>query len=386
MSNTIKIKRSTGSSAPNPNLRQGEMAYAEGSKALYIGAGTEGSAPNFSASSMHIIGGAINNLIAPTGSLSMNSQKITNLADPTSITDAANKRYVDSHVQGLDVKESVRVATTTVMPSGFPNSYGGSTSGGQNVIDGVTLADGDRVLVKSQASNDAADAANGIYTYADSSKGFSRATDFDENDEVTANAFVFVEEGTTNADNGFVLTTNNAITIGSTAIQFTQFSGAGQIVAGNGISKSGNTLNAALTTNGGLEIHNTQMRVNLGASSINGTLPTSKVTTEAIADGGANLATADQIHTFVTGSYAGDITAVSAGTGLAGGGTTGTVNLSVDLEELANGASDPVGNDKIVYVTAGGDTKKYAFSDVPLTIFDSATFIKDSSIIDCGTF
>jgi hypothetical protein len=290
MSNTIKIKRSTGSSAPNPNLRQGEIAYAEGSKALYIGAGTEGGAPNYSASSMHIIGGAINNLIAPTGSLSMNSQKITNLAAPTNTLDAANKQYVDSHAQGLDIKESVRVATTAAMPSGFPASYGGSTSGGQNVIDGVTLAEGDRVLVKSQASNDAASAGNGIYVYTTSGHNFSRATDFNENDEVTANAFVFVEEGTVNADNGFVLTTNNVITIGTTAIQFTQFSGAGQIVAGNGISKSGNTLNAALTTNGGLEIHNTQMRVNLGASSINGTLPITKGGTGATQVSGARTA------------------------------------------------------------------------------------------------
>jgi len=384
MANILKIKRSDNANGNAPTaLARGELAYHEVTDILYIGSGTE---TGGEAANQPVVAGPLNLMPAPTANVSLNSKRLTNLAAPVSITDAANKQYVDDHVQGLDVKESVRVATTTVMPSGFPNSYGGSTSGGQNVIDGVTLADGDRVLVKSQASNDAADAANGIYTYTDTTKGFSRSTDFNENDEVTANAFVFVEEGTVNADNGFVLTTNNTITIGSTAIQFTQFSGAGQIVAGNGISKSGNTLNAALTTNGGLEIHNTQMRVNLGASSINGTLPTSKVTTEAIADGGANLATADQIHTFVTGSYAGDITSVSAGTGLGGGGTTGTVNLFVDLEEVANGASDPVGNDKLVYVTAGGDTKKYAFSDVPLTIFDSATFIKDSSTIDCGTF
>ena len=237
MSNTIKIKRSTGSSAPNPNLRQGEMAYAEGSKALYIGAGTEGSAPNFSASSMHIIGGAINNLIAPTGSLSMNSQKITNLADPTSITDAANKRYVDSHVQGLDVKESVRVATTTVMPSGFPNSYGGSTSGGQNVIDGVTLADGDRVLVKNQTTG----SQNGIYVAGSSPV---RSADANTSSEVTSGLFVFVEEGTANADNGYVLTTNDTITLDSTALTFTQFSGAGAVEAGNGLSRSGTTISA----------------------------------------------------------------------------------------------------------------------------------------------
>jgi hypothetical protein len=337
MANILKIKRGTGSSAPS-SLRRGELAYAEGSKALYIGSGDE---TNNAAANLHIIGGALNNMVAPTGSLNMSSQKIINLAAPVSPNDAARKVDLDNAIQGLDVRDSVRAATTGNITIATALNNG-------DTIDGVTLATNDRVLVKNQSSI----AENGVYVVGTSP---ARAADLNAAGDVSSGMFFFVEEGTVNDNTGWVCKTpdTNATPPTLTTMEFIQFSGTGLITAGAGLTKTGNTLSA---------------------------------TTEAIADGGANLATADQIHTFVTGSYAGDITAVSAGTGLAGGGTTGTVNLSVDLEELANGASDPVGNDKVVYVTAGGDTKKYAFSDVPLTIFDSATFIKDSSIIDCGTF
>ena len=105
-----------------------------------------------------------------------------------------------------------------------------------DTIDGVTLADGDRVLVKDQSTG----SQNGIYTAGASP---ARATDADADAEVTAGLFVFVEEGTANSDNGYVLSTDGTITVGSTALTFTQFSGAGQIVAGDALSKSGNTLN-----------------------------------------------------------------------------------------------------------------------------------------------
>ena len=92
MANILKIKRGTGSSAPS-SLRRGELAYAEGSKALYIGSGDE---TNNAAANLHIIGGALNNMVAPTGSLNMSSQKIINLAAPVSPNDAARKVDVDN--------------------------------------------------------------------------------------------------------------------------------------------------------------------------------------------------------------------------------------------------------------------------------------------------
>ena len=122
-----------------------------------------------------------------------------------------------------------------------------------DTIDGVTLVAGDRVLVKNQSTG----SQNGIYV-SHATTPF-RATDFDADSEVTAGAFTFVEEGTTNADSGWVLTTNDDITVGSTAIAFAQFSGAGQVTAGTGLTKSGNTINAIGTAD----------RISVAADAIN---------------------------------------------------------------------------------------------------------------------
>lgn len=144
-------------------------------------------------------------------------------------TSLATKEYVDAVKTGLDVKASVRVATTANIDE----------SSAPAAIDGVTLTSGDRVLLKDQSAG----AENGIYVFNGSGSAMTRATDADADAEVTAGMFTFVEEGTTNADSGFVLSTNGSITVGTTAIAFTQFSGAGSITAGDGLSKSGNTLN-----------------------------------------------------------------------------------------------------------------------------------------------
>ena len=149
---------------------------------------------------------------------------------PSDVNDAASKSYVDATANGLDVKNSVRAATTAAgtLASDFANG---------DAIDGVTLATNDRILIKDQASG----SENGIYT-VNASGAPTRATDFDADAEVTAGAFTFVEEGTVNGDTGHVLSTNGSITVGSTAITFTQFSGAGLLTAGAGLTKSGNTL------------------------------------------------------------------------------------------------------------------------------------------------
>ena len=150
----------------------------------------------------------------------MASNSATHLATQQSI-----KAYVDSVASGLDVRKSVRVAT-----------IGNITLSGTQTIDGVALNADDRVLVKGQTDA----SQNGIYTVAGGT--WSRASDANVSSKVTAGMFMFVEEGNTNADNGFVLTTNDTITLDTTDLSFTQFSGAGQITAGTGLSKSGNTL------------------------------------------------------------------------------------------------------------------------------------------------
>jgi phage-related tail fiber protein len=115
-------------------------------------------------------------------------------------------------------------------------STGNLTLSGEQTVDGVALVASDRVLVKDQTTG----SQNGIYVVA--AGAWSRAADADSNTEVTPGMFAFVEQGTVNADSGWVLTNDGAITLGTTALVFSQFSGAGQITAGAGLTKSGNTL------------------------------------------------------------------------------------------------------------------------------------------------
>ena len=325
MANTLRIKRSTGSSAPT-SLANAELAFTEGTETLFIGKGTGGAGG--SATSVIKIGGkggffdkdtvqnankvlsgpttgsdaaptfralvsddipslahtkisdfdtgvrtnTLDQMAAPTSAVSMNSQKITGLADPTGDNDAANKGYVDGVAQGLDVKDSV-VATTTAngtLSTAFAN--------GQS-IDGVTLQTGDRILIKNQTTA----SQNGIYN-VNASGAPSRTTDMATGANA-AGAFVFVEQGTINAENGFTCTSDTgSAVVGTNNLTFAQFSGAGQIIAGDGIAKSGNTLSADLKTNGGLVIESAKIAVKLDATSITGTL--------ALGDGGTGATSA----------------------------------------------------------------------------------------------
>jgi len=167
---------------------------------------------------------ALSDLTQATADLDLNDNKIVNLATPTADSDAATKGYVDSVAVGLDVKESVKAATV-----------GNVTLSGAQTIDGVALTAGDRVLVRSQSAG----AENGIYVVA--SGAWSRSSDADNSTKLNSGAFTFVEEGTTLADTGWVLTTNDTITIGTTPLVFTQFSGAGTFLAGTGLTLAGNT-------------------------------------------------------------------------------------------------------------------------------------------------
>lgn len=192
----------------------------------------------------------LDQMASPTTAVSFNSQKITNLADPTNPQDAATKNYVDNAIAGTSWKNSVTLATTANI------ALTGSIS-----IDGTSTTTGMRVLVKNQTTA----AQNGVYVAA--AGAWSRASDCDSWAELISSA-VFVEKGTVNADSAWVCTVDAGGTLGTTAITYTQFSGAAQIIAGDGLTKTGNqldvqvdnqsieivsdTVQAKLKSNGGL--------------------------------------------------------------------------------------------------------------------------------------
>ena len=219
-----------------------------------VTASTKVSTPDVEGAAITITATGTNDSVtlAPTGNgtIVASSKRITSVATPTGDNDAANKSYVDGVASGLDIKGSCVAATTAALAavtynngsSGVGATLTANANGALAAVDGVTLLATERVLVKNQA----AALQNGIYTVTtvgDGSNPFvlTRATDFDTAAEMPG-GFTFIEEGSTNADNGFVCTTNAGLTVGTTAINFEQFSGAGQITAGDGLAKTGDVL------------------------------------------------------------------------------------------------------------------------------------------------
>jgi len=225
----------------------------------------------------------LDTIAAPTGPVNANNQRITGVATPSGTTDAANKAYVDATAQGLDVKASCRVVATTNLSLAAPGA----------AIDGVTMTVGDRVLLAGQSTA----SQNGIQIWNGAAVAMTRAPDADVSAEVTAGMFTFIEEGTVNADSGWVLTTNNPIVLDTTALAFSQFSGAGQVIAGAGLTKTGSTLDVGagpgITVNADtIQVANNGVTnamiadgaIVLSTPDVTGTLP--------IANGGTGQATA----------------------------------------------------------------------------------------------
>jgi hypothetical protein len=173
----------------------------------------------------------LDQLTAPAADIALGGFRLTGLGDPQGAQDAVTKAYVDLTVQGLEPKQSVRAASTANI----------ATLSGPMTLDGVALVAGDRVLVKDQTTA----GQNGIYVVA--AGAWARSPDADTWGELVS-AYVFVESGTVNADMGYLATVDPGGALGTTAVAFVQFTGAGQILAGAGLTKSGNTLDVGAGT------------------------------------------------------------------------------------------------------------------------------------------
>lgn len=260
----------------------------------------------------------------------------------------ALKSYVDSQVQassqGLDVKQSVRAATTANI-----------TLSGTQTVDGVALVAGDRVLVKDQTTG----SENGIYVVVDGG-AWTRAEDADSDAEVTAGLFTFVTEGTSYADTGWVVSTNDDITVGTTAITFTQFSGAGVISAGDGLVQNGTVFDVVGTSD----------RITVNADSID--IATTYVGQSSITTVGT-ITTGTWNATTIGVEYGGTgVTTLASGEYVKGNGTGGlTTSATVPVADLDGTIAISQGGTGATTAAGArsnlGATTKYAASNAEIT-------------------
>jgi len=435
VANTIRIKRSTGSSAPT-TLENAELAFSEGNEIGYVGVGTGGAGGSATTinkafgkgaffdkdtvrTTNHVLAGAasgssaaptfralvaadipslahtkisdfdtgvrvnrLDQMAAPTGSVSLNSQNITNVADPVNAQDAATKGFVEATSQGLNVKNSCVAATTANITISTALNNG-------DTLDGVSLSTNDRVLVKDQSTA----SQNGIYIVGSSP---ARAADLAAGANA-AGMFTFVEQGTVNADNGFVCTSDSgSAVVGTNNLTFSQFSGAGQITAGDGLDKSGNTLSVDLKANGGLVIESTEIAVHLGASSITGNL--------AITDGGTGATSASGARTALGLAIGSNVQAYDADldnlSGCQSGASAALALLTSTEVAILDGATVSTAELNIMDGDTSATSTTLAAADrmvmndngtmVQVALTDLVTFLENGSVsgfdIDGGTY
>ena len=321
-------------------------------------------------------------------------------ASPSSANSATSKTYVDALVNGVTWKTSSRLATTGALPS---NTYANGTSGvgatltattnGALTVDSVLAATNDRILVKNEGSA----VNNGIYIVTNPGSGgapyvLTRAADYNTPSETVAGTATFVQEGTVNADMGFVQITSGTIVLGTSSLVFTQFTGLGQVTAGAGLTSSGNTISAALTpvgsgfqglafsgvTSGTLQV---ALDSNKGIGfDANGNLVTKIDTTTGLSFSGGNIAVV--VDTTAGLAFAGNKIVATVD------GTTIHFNGSGQISIPANGVG-PTQLDKTGtydFATAGGviHVTTQAASDNS-TLAASTAFVQGAISASTGT-
>lgn len=171
--------------------------------------------------------------------LDLQAQRIQNLGSPSTGTDAANRDYVDNVARGLSWKQPVRAASTGNVSLSSPGT----------TLDGVTLAVNDRILLKNQTAG----AENGVYVWSGGTSALVRSTDADTGTELQPGTAVTVTEGTANGDKVFLIVSDGAVTIGTTATSWAQLGGGGQTYTGsNGVAVSGANITGVAKSGGGL--------------------------------------------------------------------------------------------------------------------------------------
>jgi|688.fasta_scaffold01402_28 hypothetical protein len=299
------------------------------------------------------------NDVTITGNLTLSTEG-------TQASHAVTKAYVDSVTEGLHIHPSAVAATTGNIDLSTDLENG-------DVLDGVTLATGNRVLVKNQTNA----AQNGIYV-VQASGAAVRATDFDAPAEVDGGDFVFVTGGTVNDNTGWVQTSTGIVTIGTDPIVFTQFSGAGTYLAGNGLTLTGNTF--AIDTGVTVDLATTQTLTNK-------TLTSPKVSGLYLSDNNVVVEGTDNTHettlTFTDPTQDNTITFKDA---------TGTVAFTSDIPTTTDGVSEGSSNlyftderaqDAVAAAIAAG-----THSNITITYDDATnkfTFAAENGVADSNT-
>ena len=321
------------------------ISVAKGGTGTATGSITGTGALNFTA------GGANSSiLLSPTGTGTVNvgGFKVTNMATPVSGTDATTKDYVDNLVQGLIVKNAVKVATTTNI-----------TLSGAQTIDGYSVQVNDRVLVKNQT----APAENGIYSAQSST--WTRTTDADTWDELIS-AYVFVQLGSTQADTGWVCTIDSGGTLGVTAVTWAQFSGAGTFTAGQGLLLASNAFSIDLVGTSGKIVVTTADTQTL----VNKTLQSAIVDTSISATAGAgSIINTSVISNSFTSSSAGQILDTTA---------TGTYRSISYIIQVINSGLDYYQQSQVNVIWKSGTAYMTEYANL-LTDSSLATYSVDIS-------